>query len=479
MAFNSIGARPGAATWRARGYTACELVSCDARKSYARHEVCPLIQPRALWWKTTQSLWFLPAVMVVAAVLLAVGLVEAEAFVHIKLGRLWPRVFGVAPDGARGMLTAIAGSMITVAGVVFSVTIVALSLAASQYSPRVLRTFSSDRPTQLVLGVFVAIFVYCLVVLRTIRGGDTSSFVPSLAVLGGLVLALVGTGFLIFFIHHMAESIQPSSILSRVGAATLTAIDALFPEDLGSPADELVAAAEPDGPWGPVPAPTTGYVVNVSNSGLLAFAEQCGRVVRMEVGIGDFVIEGRPLAWLSGDGAVTRAEATALARNYSFDRQRTLEQDTAYGLQQIVDIASKALSPGINDASTAVLCVDRLTQLLLRIAMRQIETPLRESHGELRIVARGPTFRSLVEIAYGVVRADARGNAVVLARLLWSLEQVGAVTTSPARREVLAEVAERTAGALQSLATLSPEQSEVLARARTLRARLLAPLDWR
>src|SRR5690606_28160873 len=134
--------------------------------------------------------------------------------------------------------TSIATSMITVAGVVFSVTIVALSLTASQYSPRVLRTFTSDRPTQLVLGVFVSIFVYCLVVLRTIRGGDDNGFVPSLAVMGGLCLSLVGIAFLVYFIHHLATSIQAASIVSRVVGATLAAIDELFPENLGAPADE-------------------------------------------------------------------------------------------------------------------------------------------------------------------------------------------------------------------------------------------------
>jgi uncharacterized membrane protein len=433
-----------------------------------------VIQPRTLWWKLAQSLWFVPSLMVLGAVLLAAGLVEAETFVNMKLGRLFPRVFGVGPDGARGMLTAIASSMITVAGVVFSVTIVALSLAASQYSPRVLRTFSDDRPTQLVLGVFVGVFVYCLVVLRTIRGGDSNSYVPSLAVLGGLVLALVGTGFLIFFIHHMAASIQPSAILSRISTATLATIDVLFPEGVGAPADELDSEEIESGTtWTTVASPRTGYVIHVSKTGLLACAKKSGRLVRMDAAIGDFVVEGQPIASLEGSWPVEEAEAKALVNNYSLDRQRTLEQDADFGFQQMVDIASKALSPGINDASTAILCIDRITQVLARVAIRRIESRLRESDGQLRVIARGPTFESLVELAYFAIGRDARGNAVVLMRLVWSLERVASVTTNSARRQVLAEQLRRLEGSLLRSDGTSVEQKAVVSRARALREQLV------
>jgi len=152
---------------------------------------------RSLWLDLLGSLWFVPGLMVIAGVAVALLLIELDPMVGRQLADDWPRLFGAGAEGARGMLSAIATSMITVAGVVFSVTIVALSLTASQYSPRVLRNFMSDRPTQVVLGAFVAVFAYCLVVLRTIRGGDEGAFVPSLAVLGGVLMAFVGIGLLI------------------------------------------------------------------------------------------------------------------------------------------------------------------------------------------------------------------------------------------------------------------------------------------
>lgn len=428
-----------------------------------------MIRLRALWWRVTQSLWFLPTLLVLGGIALALGLVDAESYVVIELAEYWPRVFGVGPEGARGMLTAIASSMITVAGVVFSVTIVALSLAASQYSPRILRTFSSDRPTQLVLGVFVAIFAYCLVVLRTIRGGD-DGYVPSLAVLGGLVLALVGTGVLIFFIHHLAAAIQPSSILARISAATLDVVDALFPEEIGVPAeDEEIDEAEPSQrEWTEVMAPTTGYLTSVDESGLLEFARKSNRVVRMEAGIGAFVIANRPLVSLSGAQAVTTEDVDAVARNYSFDRQRTLEQDATFGLQQIVDIGSKALSPGVNDASTAILCIDRLTEILARLAGRRIESRFRAADGALRVVACRPDFADFAHVTYGALRTDARGNASVLKQLVWSLEQIAAVSRSATRRGVVAEQVARTVQTFAQLGVLTAEQTEVKERAEAL-----------
>lgn len=183
------------------------------------------------------SFWFVPAVIVLGAVGLATAVIGVDANVKLRFVEEWPLLFGAGAAGSRGLLTAVASSMITVAGVVFSITIVALSLTSSQYTSRVLRNFMRDRINQVVLGVFVGIFAYCLVVLRTIRGGDEGAFVPSLAVLGGLLLAFVGIGFLIYFIHHIALSIQASSIIAAVASETIAAVDHLFPNGLGENID--------------------------------------------------------------------------------------------------------------------------------------------------------------------------------------------------------------------------------------------------
>ena len=158
------------------------------------------------------------------------ALVEAHSTGSAQWLARWPRLFGASAEGARGMLSTIAGSMMTVVGVTFSMTLVSLALASSQYTSRILRNFMRDRVTQVVLGIFTGIFAYCLIVLRTIRGGDEGGFVPSLAVFFAVVLAMGGIGVLIFFIHHIAASIQASSIIASVADETMVAVDRLFPQ---------------------------------------------------------------------------------------------------------------------------------------------------------------------------------------------------------------------------------------------------------
>jgi uncharacterized membrane protein len=421
---------------------------------------------RALWWRVRDGLWFVPAVLVASATALAVALVELSGAHELELQAHWPRLFGVGAEGSRGLLAAIAGTMLTVAGTVFTVTLAVLSLAASQYSPRVLRSFMADRPTQVVLGVFVAVFAYCLVVLRTIRAGD-EPFVPSLAVLVGIVLAFAAVGFLIYFIHHLASSIEASSIVARVARGTHAAVDALYREQLDEAADEATTDPRAAGinEWMPVLARATGYIVSVDERALLAFARGEGRVVRMELAVGDFAIQGQPLASLAGGGCVSAQAQATLDRCYSFDRQRTIEQDAAFGMQQVVDVGLKALSPGINDQSTAVLCIDRLCELLVRLASRRIERPFR---GDESVIWAGPTYARLAGLAFGDLRDSAAGKPMVLARLISSIERVAAATAHPRRRAVLAAELEKIT--LCARRTLPPEAREgVLAQAARVR----------
>jgi uncharacterized membrane protein len=391
---------------------------------------------RVQWWRLSSSLWFVPAILVALAIAAALGLVAVDEVVDSSLAERWPAVFGVGAEGARSLLSAIATAALTVAGTMFSVTLAVLSLAASQYSPRVLRTFMSDRPTQVVLGFFVALFAYCLVVLRTIRGGDPG-FVPSLAALGGIVLALIAIGLLVYFIHHLAASIEAATILERLTGGTARSIDSLFPDELGEGVADSVAVG-PTGPWTSVASRESGYVVSVDSDGLLAAARRAGRVVRMDRAIGDFVVEGEPLASLEGTARVDGAPADELRACFSLDRQRTVEQDAAFGVQQIADIARKALSPGINDQSTAILCIDRLSELMVRVARRRIVSrERRDGGGALRVLAVGPTFESRLEEAFRDICDDGATRPAVNAAMLRALERIRAATRDPQRLAAL------------------------------------------
>ena len=392
------------------------------------------------------SFWFVPALLVVACVALAIFLIWVDATFDLKFDKQWPLAFGAGAAGSRGLLTAVASSMITVAGVVFSITIVALSLTSSQYTPRVLRNFMSDQANQVVLGVFLGIFAYCLVVLRSIRGGDEGAFVPSLAVMGGLGLAFAGIGFLIFFIHHIAISIQASSIIAAAAQETKAAVDRLFPEGIGESGENESSPCGETGlkdscHWSAVGSETSGYLENADGEGLIAFARKHDTVLRMERGIGDFVIENAPLISVA-ELSLSDEDKSSLNALFVMTRQRTVHQDAGFGIRQIVDIAMKALSPGVNDTTTAVMCVDYLADILSQLAGRHIPSHDRYDEGKLRLISRGPNFQNLVAEAFDQIRQNSEKNVAMLVRLLEAYETIGAATRHVQRRQCLKQQAE-------------------------------------
>lgn len=400
---------------------------------------------RHVWNETRSSFWFVPGVIVLAAVGLATVLITIDANVELNVEKKWPLLFGAGAAGSRGLLTAVASSMITVAGVVFSITIVALSLTSSQYTSRVLRNFMRDRNNQVVLGVFVGIFAYCLVVLRVIRGGDEGAFVPSLAVLGGLILTFVGIGFLIFFIHYISMSIQSSSIIAAAAEETIAAVDKLFPQGMGEDVEEAAVGDSevllPNQAWFAVTAQKTGYIQSIDGDSLLKFARDRDTILRMECGIGEFIVQGTALISVAASAGMDDA-ANELNAIYVISPHRTVEQDASFGIRQLVDIALKALSPGINDTTTAVMCVNYLAAILVRLASRPIATIRRLDEGELRVIARGPSFASLLAEAYDQIRQNAKGNVAVLTRLLHALEIIADQTTKLRRRQAVQQQAE-------------------------------------
>lgn len=408
-----------------------------------------------LWNNLRASFWFVPSLIVVASIILALSLISVHSGGSARWMARWPLMFGAGAEGARGMLSTVAGSMMTVVGVTFSMTLVTLALASSQYTSRILRNFMADRIMQVVLGVFTGIFTYCLIVLRTIRSGEEGEFVPSVAVSFAVMLAIGGIVALIFFIHHIASSIQASSIIASVAGETMAAVDRLFPEELGDgPEDESAEQPpriQPERTWQPVPVKGNGYLQSVDKATLLRLAQEHKTIVRMDRSIGDFVIQGTSIASLALQAPVAEGTVTELLAAFSIDRYRTVEQDCAFGIRQLVDIALRALSPGINDTTTAMMCVDYLTAILARLATRSIPSPLRHEDGELRVITLAPTFSSMIAESFDQIRTSAAGNVEVMLRMLLSLQTIGSLTASPARLRILgehmqwiAELAERT-----------------------------------
>ena len=398
------------------------------------------------------SFWFVPLLIVIVDVVLAVALIEADSAGSDRWLAQWPRLFGAGAEGSRQMLSTLAGSMMTVLGVTFSMTLVALTLASSQYTSRILRIFMRSKITQVTLGVFAGTFTYCLIVLRTIRSIGTVEFIPGLAVFFGFVLALGSVVVLIFFIHHIASSIQASSIIASVARETYSAIDRLFPgekeqgsEEKEDEDEEQLLRLLNEKTWCTVPAEESGYIQSVDSEALLHLAQEKKTILRMERGIGDFVVQKTVLASLALEEDPDKETIAAINAAYSISVHRTIDQDPAFGVRQIEDIALKALSPGVNDTSTAVMCVDHLTAILAHLAGRQLP-PLRLcKDGELRVITIAPTFEKLLADSFDQIRRSSAGNVAIMARIISALDNIASLTGSPHHRQALREQMQRIA----------------------------------
>jgi uncharacterized membrane protein len=424
-----------------------------------------------LWQLLTDSLWFIPGLMIVCAMTLGLGLVELEVFFPFHGGNAYPLLFGVGAEGSRGMLSAIASSMLTVAGLSFTLTLSAISQVSSQYSPRLLRNFMSDRINQFVMGYFTGAFAYCLIVLRTIRGSDESTFVPSIAVLVGLLLALGGVLALILFIHHIAESMQVGTIIYKIMDETTESIDKLFPQELGEPVEsaELIRKAtallnKPDG-WLVVSALKSGYLQQVNNEQLLDWAVKHQMIVRLEHYVGSFVGRGLPLLSVrpvnadssriaSPANALTDDACEALRDCLQVGRYRTVKQDVLFGIQQLVDVALKALSPGINDTTTAVMAIDHLGVVMSRLVNRTFPSPFRTDGETLYVLTRAPKFDHILADAFDLIRINGKSDHAVFLTLLRTLSILTTQTQNQARLLVIQRQVDLVHGfADQTLAT--------------------------
>lgn len=396
------------------------------------------------------SYWFLPALITLAAIVLSVVTQAFDSRNRIEtLEPEWLRslLFAGGADGAREVLSTIAGSMITVAGVVFSITIVALTLASSQFGPRVLTSFMRDRGNKLVLGIFIATFVYSLLVLRNIRSGDdtSSAAVPHLSVTVALLLALASLSVLIYFIHHVATEIQAPNLIVAIAGELHHDIAGLIPDEADPPppdedrtSSELLPARFEE-EAGSVLARNTGYFDAVDAQALVDVAEEHGLVMRLEYRPGHFIVEGNVLATVWPGGAVDDRVAHHVTGACVIGPRRTAIQDVEFPVNQLVEIAVRALSPGINDPFTAITCIDHLSAGLCNLAPRPFPAACWfGADGALRlVVARPITFAGVVRSAFEQIRQNAGAHAAIHIRLLEGAGRAIECVSRPSRMEPL------------------------------------------
>lgn len=377
--------------------------------------------------RVATGLWLVPLLATTVAAATALAVVALDRALQRHDVRGW--AFSGGPDSSQQILTMISTAVLGFMGLVFSITIVALQLASSQFSPRVLRTFLRDQATKLVLGIFVGTFVYTLVVLASIRTGAAghAPFVPGYAVSLSFGLVLLTVVAFVYFVHHIAHAIRVVSIIESVAHEARGALEHLYPRgEPQPPAAEAPAALAPV--TRVVTAARAGVVVGYDPVELIRLAAGIGGVISLVPEVGDYVCTGAPLLHLhGGNGRENDPPDREFTRAVGIGIERTMEQDVAFGFRQLVDIAEKALSPAVNDPTTAVQSLDRIHDLLRQLATRPLpDGRLQSRSGELRLVVPSATWGDYVVLAFSEIRQYGTHSLQIARRLRAAIDDLSA-----------------------------------------------------
>jgi uncharacterized membrane protein len=351
----------------------------------------------------------------------------------------------------------------TVVSIVFAILLMTLTLASMQFSPRIIVSFASDRVTQWTLGIFLGTFSYCMAALPAARSLPRP-FTPVIAVLGAMFLALTCVAWLLFFIHHISRAINVNQIVDRIASETEAMIDEIMPWPRAPhrvTPDESVR----DLKWElPVSSELSGYIRFIDIKRLAALAKSYHIKIQVLRRVGHFVAQGVPFLMVSKADRVGPEELAELRSTVDLGPTRTLQQDIEFGVLQIVDIALKAISPAVNDPSTAISCVDQLCRILIRVASREPpESGVYDPPGVLRVIVLWPGFDRLLESAFEQIRMYSKADVAVSLRMLRALGDVATTTQDQEIHRLLADRANRiVAGCAERLG--EHELTEIRAR---------------
>jgi uncharacterized membrane protein len=383
--------------------------------------------------------------MVSSAIGMATIMIAIDRALKPELSRILSLLYSVGPEGARSVLSTIAGSMITVAGVAFSITIVALTLASSQFGSRLLRNFMRDTSNQVVLGTFISTFIYCLLVLRSVRTVGEHIFVPGLSVNLAMVIALGNVGVLIYFIHHISISIQADRIISAVYSELLENLERLFPQEIGYEIEEIESdlerheSEEDDSIQSyQIKASESGYLQAIDSDSLLEIARVNNLLIDLTIKPGDYTVTGNTLATAKCNTQFDENQTEQILGSLIVGPHRTLYQDAEFSVHQLVEVAIRALSPGINDPFTAISCIDRLGSALCFLTKRTFPSSRRyDSEGHLRVITKPVTFAGITNASFDQIRQYGRSSAAVTIRLLETFTRIASNTHNEEQKKAI------------------------------------------
>lgn len=378
----------------------------------------------------------IPGAQLAAAVLLGIFVPMLEpAIAHYQSP--WLGQFIMTPESAQALLAAIAGAMITVASIVFSITVVTLSIATAQLGPRLLRTFVANIITQVSLGAFVATSLYCLLILASVsRNGDA---VPRLGVMIALGLTIFDLAMLVYFTHRIATLIQAPNIVQAVAADLDESMEELYPIPLCNPLQKVIGdedialqVAALGDEYAQIKARKEGYIQDIDYPRLTTLATREDIIIHLSRRPGHFLSRGARLAMVWPAARCNEQIAVKINALFVYGNRPTPRQDVEAAVQELVEVAARALSPGINDPFTAIQCIDRLGATLGRLALREAPNPfLCDQNGQLRVITQTVLFDDVLEAAFDPLRQFARGNLPVSIRLLELLNVIAGQARRP------------------------------------------------
>ncbi|MDT5163496.1 MAG: hypothetical protein QOC88_390 [Mycobacterium sp.] len=393
------------------------------------------------------NLWVVPVAETVAVVALFVVTYSIDRLAYDGVIHLPSWVISGTSDVARVLLATVAAAIITVVGIVFSITIVALTLASTQFGPRMLRNFVRDPGTQLALGTFVASFCYAMIALVSVGGGPHGDFVPHLSITVTLVLTLFDVAVLIYFLNHISTMIQLPVVIANIATTLVSEVTAMQNADAcpigtarGPSHDELLRRLAEDG--APIRTPRSGYLQVIRHDILVNIAAKAEAVVQLPYRPGHFMVAGQVIAKVWPPEAADSV-AERLALGHVAGAYRTLPQDVSFGFDQLVEIALRALSPAVNDTFTGMTCVDWIADCLCRIApLWDPQRIRRDADGNIRVIAFQPDFDRLVERTFDTIRQASVGMPAIMIRQLDAIAKVIEQVSDRKRRTALIRQAE-------------------------------------
>ncbi len=396
-----------------------------------------------IWELLRTSFWFLPLCLILLAIGAAFGLVYLDSQIGYQPSGILNYFFSGSVDSARNVLSIIAGAMLGVASTVFSITLVALTLASSQFGSRLLRNFMHDRLNQVVLGTYVATFIYCLLVLQTLRSGDGFSFVPNFSVLAAIVVAVGNILLLIIFIHHISVSIQADNVISDISSKLTDTINQLFPEELGDEngaehEKKLNEAKEQRNVVCSLLSDKSGYLQGIDNDSLMQTVQKYDLLLILNHRPGNFIVEKEAIATVYSGKEVSFEILKKLRSSFLLGRERTPIQDAEFAVHQVVEIASRALSPGVNDPYTAITCIDKLTENMCFLTRIGFPSNYRYgSDGSIRVVTRSLNFEGMMDVSFNQIRQYGQSTPTILIHLMDSFIKMNKFVQTDLQKKAL------------------------------------------